>query len=397
MFKHVCVLLLVLAFGGCSRTSAPPAVPSPSALPSAVATVAEARDSRSEAILALMERYEVIIRDGHTDSIATITDSTPVRRFLTSAAAAAPPTEGAAHRSYQVTSTDEAFPGVIEADLARDDGRHLRLLFRQVEGEWVITEPTEEELGERVTIERGTLSIESFAHYTHTDEVVAAIDAAYEQVEAFFGTMPAQELRIVLKPAFGIGAIIPFDVQAYYDHGRRPQLTVTVPWAISFRHYDPAEGWQQVVRHLVAHELTHFVHQSDPTFASVNQAPGWVAEGLAEYVAAPLRLELARQIHERDGWLPFEQAGAPSFLSLDNLAPMDRTTAYVQAQLLVAYLAREDRKDLWTFIDTYAETPGTGVARLDTALQQSLGSDVSAFTQAWSEWVEQQLTTSSTP
>jgi hypothetical protein len=400
MPKYVLIYILMLIFSGCGRAPTPAVevtqtqVPPTTLIASTVPTVAEQHDDRGAAILGLMAGYEGIIRDGRTEEIATITDSAPVRRFLTSAAAAAPPTEGATHRSYQIIALEERFPDVVEAEFARDDGRHLRLLFRRVETGWVITEPTEAELGDQITLERGTLSIVSYASYPYTDDVVAVIDEAYEQLEAFFGDLPTQPLRVVLKPAFGVGTMMAFDVQGYYDYGSRPQLTVTVPWAISFRHYDPTEGWQMSVRHLVAHELTHFVQQNNPTLASVNRAPSWIAEGLAEFVAAPLRLDLARGFDEQSSWLPFEQADGPSLLALDTLGPKERTIAYVQVQLLIAYLARDDQDDLWAFIEAYAQAPGTGAARLDTALQQQLGTDINSFTEAWEDWVRHQLSAS---
>jgi hypothetical protein len=223
MPKFTLICILMLAFSGCGRAPTPAVevtpteVPPTALVPSAAPAVPGQHDERDTAILALMASYEGIIRDGRTEEITTITDSAPIRRFLTSAAAAAPPTEGAAHRTYQIAVLEERFPGVVEAELAREDGLHLRLLFRQVTTGWVLTEATEEELGARITIERGTLSVESFANYPYTDEVLAAIDEAYQQVHGFFGTMPTQQLRISLKPASGIGALIPFDVQAFYD------------------------------------------------------------------------------------------------------------------------------------------------------------------------------------
>lgn len=385
------VLILILALCGCTTLPAPPpASISPTAAVAATSTAAP-RKPMEDGILTAMASYEAIIRDGQTIGIADLTDSAPIRRFLTSAAGAAPPSEGAAHRSYQIAATSEPILGIIEAELARDDGRHLRMLFRQHGDTWVITEPTEVELGAPITITRGQLLIESYTNYVYTDAVISVIEDAYTRVQRFFGSMPDQELRVVLKPAFGVGAIIPFDVQAYYEHGRRPQLMITVPWSVSFRPYDPDDGWQSIVSHLAAHELTHFVHQTDPRLASVNKAPGWVAEGLAEYVSTPLWLDLARPIHERDGWLPLEQADGVSLLSLDALSPKDRAIAYIQAQLLIAYLARDGQQQLWEFIAAYAEAPGTGAARLDTALHASLNSDLSSFINNWEKWVAAQL------
>jgi hypothetical protein len=385
MPKLSIALGILLLLSGCAAQAAPP--PSPTRPPPPALATSTPGATLEGGILAAMRTYEDVIRDGQTSGIAGLTDSAPVRRFLSSAAAAAPPSEGAAHRRYQVAATSEPIPGLVEADLARDDGMHLLLLFRRHGDAWLITEPTEAELGARTTRAHGRLQIISYAGYTHTDMVVAAIDAAYRQVAQFFGRMPNQELRVVLKPAFGVGVSLPFDVQARADAGSHPQVIVTVPWAVNFRPYAPDTGWAASVQHLVAHELTHFAHQTDPTLLSVNKAPAWVAEGLAEYVSAPLNPDQIRTIQARGGWLSLAEGAGPSLLAIDTLAAKDRTTAYLQAQLIITYLARDDRQRLWSFIDAYAAAPGTGAARLDTALQQSLDTDLTRFTRDWDQWV----------
>lgn len=348
-------------------------------------------EERNRSIVATMDAYETVIRDGSAVPIDDITDSAPIRRFLKSAAAVAPPFDGPTHRRYRVQTTTVTFPGVVEVELTRNDGSSVLLLFRERSGSWVLTEPTEAELGERHTISHGAMTIDSYAGYPHTDEVVATIKEAAATVQSFFGALPTQPLRIVLKPAFGVGATIPFDVQAFYTHGARPQITLTVPWAVNFRQYETTAGWRLAVQALVAHELVHYVHQSHPSFTNVNKAPSWVAEGLAEYVAVPLRLDQARRISRQNQWLPLDSPDGPSLLALDRLGPKERTVAYIQSQLLVAYLAHQDSADLWRFIDAYAEAPGTGVERLDRALQASRGETSTSFVREWRAWVETQI------
>lgn len=388
MHKPWPLLVLALALSACAAAPAQQPAPASSVPTTAVSPTAAPADARAAAILDTMRAYEEVIRDGRTDIIAALTDSAPVRRFLSSAAAAAPPTEGAAHRTYQVLQVTEVFPGVVDAELARDDGRHARLLFRAVDTRWVLTEATEEELGERVALERGPLLIESYAGYPLTDAAAVAVERAYQRVAGFFGSMPEQQLRVVLKPAFGVGAAIPFDVQGFSEGGSRPRLVLTVPWSVGFRPFDPDAGWEWNVERLAAHELTHYVHTSDPALMSVNRAPAWVAEGLAEYVAAPLALEAARAIDAQEGWLPIAESDGPSLLEIELLPPKARTVAYVQAQLLIAYLAREEQAQLWAFINSYAASPGTGAARLDAVLRQSIGTDLGAFLLDWRSWVE---------
>jgi hypothetical protein len=393
----LCGLLLLVS--GCGGLSTVPSA----AAPTRAATVTADQHAepttalRAQGILAAMSAYETVIRDGDTAPIDALTDSAPVRRFLSAAAAAAPPLSGADHRTYRVTAIGEPLPGVLEAELAGEDGHAQRFLFRQQGERWVLTEATEAELGERVQVERGAITIQSFANYAHTEAAVAAVDAAIAQVRQFFGALPDTPLRIVLKPAFGVGAIIPFDVQGQYLPGRRPSLTVAVPWAVNTRPYGPELGWQGQLQQLVAHELTHYVHQQSPALQAVNKAPAWVAEGLAEYVAAPLRLDLAREFDAADAWLPLGEADGRSLLRLEALSPQDRAVAYVQAQLLVAYLAREDRAALWDFFETYAATPGVAAERLERALQQRLGVDAVTFSADWRAWVQTQLDAAPAP
>jgi hypothetical protein len=383
--------LALLVLSACGFVATPPTPATPPTAP--VSTP----DPRVDAILATMNAYERVIRDGYQEPVAAITDSAPIRRFLTSAADVAPPSEGAAHRTYTVATLREPLAGIVEAELVRDDGKRLRMLFRQHGATWVLTEPTADELGARTTIMRGRLRIESFAGYPYTDAVADAIAGAYTRVERFFGAMPDQQLRVVLKPVFGIGPILPFDVQAYYEGGGHPQLVVTAPWSMGFRPYDPALGWEGVVTQLAAHELTHFVHTTDPALMSVNKVPTWVAEGLAEYVAAPLRLDQARTITARGGWLPLTSGKGPSLLNIEALTPQERTTAYIQAQLLIAYLARDDHQQLWAFIDAYAAAPGGGTDRLEAALQHDLHTNLDQFLDDWQQWVDHQITAGEAP
>jgi hypothetical protein len=341
-----------------------------------------------------MAEYEAIIRDGRTDGLAALTDSLPARRWLAAAAAVAPPFEGATHRTYRVLELLDRFPGVVEASLERDDGRRLQLLFRQQGERWVLTEATEDELGAPVVTERGSLQITSYEHYPYTDEIVGAVEDAAERVRRFFGTLSQEQLRVRLKPATGVGPQLSFDVQAVYQSGRRPGIVINVPWSLAFRPAAEPPGWVETVRQLVAHELTHAVLEADPSFAAVNKAPGWLAEGVAEYVAAPLRLEQSRTIEERDGWLPLEATNEPSLLALDAAPPSARLVGYIQAQLLVTYLTDGDPDRLRAFANAYAGAPGTGAARLRTALQQDRGIPLETFLSDWRSWVQRQVATS---
>ncbi len=392
---RVCVVVSILLsfLVGCTSMDVP-AVPLPTAVPSPVP------DPRGAAVLATMERYEDLFAQGSTgraEDLATITTSLPLQRYYRERLRFAPPPEAYERMAYRVVQIWDRPHGLIEVEFLRSDQRHLRLFFRASDQGWLISEPTADELGTQVWYPTLHLALASYPWVETTEMITVLAEEAYAQVAQFFGPLPADPPALILLPAFGMVPGLGVGTLALYRDGREPTLLVSVPGAVNFPAYESADGWQTVVREVIAHELTHWAHDTLPGIPQLDRVPEWFSEGLAEYVAAPLRVTRARELRDAGAWLPLVAPDRRDLLRMEELSGPDRGAAYVQAQFLVAYLARTDLQDAWDVITVYMETPGVGAERLDQALRTALDMDRETFAAAWEAWVVEQLASPAVP
>jgi hypothetical protein len=141
------------------------------------------------------------------------------------------------------------------------------------------------------------------------------------------------------------------------------QRIVFAPGAAAMR--EPA------LRIVLSHELFHYAARVD----TVVDAPRWLTEGVADFVARPQRAapEAVR--------LP---TALPSDADLDAPGPQ-RSLAYDRAWWFTRFIA--DAYGTATLRHFYLATCGVGHAELPTAVRDVLGTDTAALLARWQRWL----------
>jgi hypothetical protein len=209
--------------------------------------------------------------------------------------------------------------------------------------------------------------------------VAANIGQAVEAVEAFWGTDWPRDIAVVAtgsQPQFETEAgggpaaqwadIAAVAVADRVDPARRiaiGQRIVFAPGAVGMS--DPA------LRIVLSHELFHYATRADTAV----DAPRWLTEGVADYVARP---------HTPLPQLTQLPTALPSDADLD--APgLQRSDAYDRAWWFARFVA--DTRGTTTLRALYRAACGFGHADLPTALHDVLGVDTVGVLADWQQWL----------
>ncbi|MBS4730265.1 hypothetical protein MSM1_18710 [Mycobacterium sp. SM1] len=202
---------------------------------------------------------------------------------------------------------------------------------------------------------------------------------AAENVRAFWGIDWPREVAVVLaasEPQFRAQAgggtarqwsdIAAVTVADRVDPGRRlafGQRIVLAPGAAAMD--------RTALRIVLAHELFHYVTRRDTAL----DAPRWLTEGVADYVARPLAAVPAATT------LP---TTLPSDADLDVAGPQ-RSLAYDRAWLFARFVAAT--YGIASLRALYLAACGVGHADLPGALHTVLGTDSAGAVAAWRRWL----------
>ncbi|MEZ0363344.1 hypothetical protein ACAG26_06515 [Mycobacterium sp. pUA109] len=210
------------------------------------------------------------------------------------------------------------------------------------------------------------------------DRVAAAIGPAVERVEAFWGTDWSRHIVVL-----GTGTDAQFRAAA--GGGSAEQWADVAAVAVADR-VDPARRFaagQRVVLapgaaamspaalHLVlTHELFHYAARRDTAL----DAPRWLTEGVADFVARP------------DAPRPGRAAAAalPTDADLDAAGPQ-RTLAYDRAWWFARFVA--DRYGPAKLRELYLAACGAGHPDPGTAVRTVLGTDLPDLLARWQRWL----------
>ncbi len=212
--------------------------------------------------------------------------------------------------------------------------------------------------------------------------VAANIGSAVEKVEAFWGTDWSPVITVVAAgsdeqfraEAGGGGESQWADIAAVTVADRvDPANRVAVGQRIVFA---PGAARMSVssLRIVLTHELFHYAARADTAL----DAPRWVTEGVADFVARPAAA------------VPADAAAVqrlPSDAELDTPGPQ-RSRAYDRAWWFARYVAeRYGPPRLRAF---YVAACGVGHADVLTAAREVLGADPAALLSSWQQWLAQQ-------
>lgn len=399
--------LLLTCLVGCTAPQASvvptavQAVPSPQPAIERPVAPTEATDLQSDATTAIrtgvadtMERYAVLYRAQQIEGLDDVTDSVPVKRLLSNWIAQGPSSAERQSKHYRVLEVKPRPAGIIEAEIQNEEGNYFTMLFRQRgEQQWVITELTEAELGEHQTISTTHFRVESYAAYYYTERIAQLAEEAYKRITSFFPTLSTKPIILKLRPSFGVGSPMSEGTIGFYNNAaREPELVVVVPGAVNFPVYSGPLDWEGVIQDTIGHELVHLIHDHSPgPMPSRRGMPAWLQEGIAEYVGVPIPTNRVRNLLREEEWLPLVSDDRRALIYLDELSGNDRVTAYLQAQLFIAYIGRKSTDDIWTFASIYVDTPGIGSEKLNQALTTTFGINITTFTTEWKQWVQEEV------
>lgn len=129
------------------------------------------------------------------------------------------------------------------------------------------------------------------------------------------------------------------------------------------------------LRIVLRHELFHYAARAD----TAANAPRWLTEGVADFVARPSQ---QRPGPERAA----EMATLPSDADLDTVGPT-RTLAYDRAWWFTRFVA--DRYGTLTLRRLYERACGPGHPDVQAAVSDTLGADLDEVLAQWRRWLSQ--------
>lgn len=286
--------------------------------------------------------------------------------------------------------------GFVQAQVDRQDGWREDWLFREVDGRWVLSEPTEAQLGERYTFESEHFIFQTYHWSDDVNQRLAELmERARDEVEAKLGKVPAEQYTVNVRPIFGLTPPADPGALAWYRAATRPRgdrIAINAPGGYHFSPYDPGEGWESMLYTILVHEYTHLVHLR--SFTEYYGLPDWMSEGLADYVAERPQAGAVSAALARGKTFPIVDRSnqtAPQDLDHLSLLTADVGLAYGFAYSIVAYIVEEHGglEGFWNFARIFKATPGTGEARYDAAMAEAFGMSYAEFDAAWRAWLEQ--------
>jgi hypothetical protein len=262
--------------------------------------------------------------------------------------------------------------------------------FREVDGRWVMSEPTERQLGKREKVED-----EHFVYYVYpwsseiNTQIMEMMETARSNVEQKLGKVPDTKPNVYIRPTFGAGGIENANVLAYYDGHSRDgdRIVIYTPDSYVFGFYDPAAGWQEKLDRVLTHEYTHLANNR--AFTPIARMSDWMFEGLAEYVAGNTRAGEVSLAVRTDTIIPIKDtSGVVNKQDLEHLTILEKdvSLAYGLSASLVTYITETHGgiDGWWKLVGAFDK-----LQNLDKALQEAYGIGYDEFDQSWRAWLKQ--------
>lgn len=208
--------------------------------------------------------------------------------------------------------------------------------------------------------------------------IAIELDGAVDRVESFWGNEWPHEVVVVaagtdaefraqapgVADTSHIAAVTVADSVNPHENSASGQRIVFAPGAVSMS--------PEALRLVLTHELFHYAARA----ATASDAPRWITEGVADYVARPV-------VPGRPG-----QAGIPQELpsDADFTAPEPALSlAYDRAWLFARYLA--DQFGAPALRSFYVLAAGPDHTDVDTALREVLRTEPAQVLTGWQEWL----------
>jgi hypothetical protein len=296
--------------------------------------------------------------------------------------------------AYEVQETEPLDLGFVKAEV-RSGGGIANWTFREVDGTWLMSEPTKAQLGRREKIEG-----EHFTYLVYpwekerAEEIITLMDNARERVRAKLGKVPDKKAEVYLNPTYSVASDASPNTLAYYDtHSGSARgvdkMVIFMPESYVFGFYDPSVGWQKELEDTLTHEYAHLVNNRE--FTPLARMSVWMSEGLAEYVSDSFRVAQVSQAVQADYIIPIlDPSGQVNKQDLDHLTILekasDRSLAYGFAASLVQYIDETygGLDAFWKFVAAYDTSQSH-----EQALQEAFGVSYEQFDKDWRAWLKE--------
>jgi hypothetical protein len=261
------------------------------------------------------------------------------------------------------------------------------MVFRLVDGQWLLSEPRDRELGSRKLTESKHFRIRYWEWDADVVERAGRLaDGAYEQVVGALKVEPKGKPTIVMSPTFethpGRGG---HTQAAFYNPDLKDTLFVR-----SLESYGtpphPSLGMtaEDELRWSIAHELTHLVNDQVVPIVKMQE---WMSEGLAEWVSSPIKERLVRQAVAA-GPLPTLDRLDRTIHGKEQMgfSPQEVRRAYDLSIAVVEYIVTRYSLDgFWKLASAFATTRS-----MAEATPQALGISYEQLEREWQQYARQQ-------
>ncbi|MEM8530655.1 MAG: hypothetical protein AAGF95_07420 [Chloroflexota bacterium] len=293
------------------------------------------------------------------------------------------------HTVHEVSLREHGF---VQAHITVETGSAADWLFREVDGEWLFSEPGEDLLGEREIIEHEHFTFYRYPWSDITNETLLdMMEEARRVVGERLGQLSDEKLDVHIRPVTGFpllrdggsakGYYYPADSEFESDH-----IVVHAPYSFGFGLYDPDGGWEDSLQHVITHEYVHFA--TTQAFMPLSDMNPWMSEGLAEYIAEAQYDDVLQDVANEDLFIPIidtTRAYGKQDLEHLNLGLEDEYGVdYALAYSLVVYITETygGLDGFWAMVEAYEPKRD-----FDAALQEAFGVDYATFEQEWQDWV----------
>ena len=284
--------------------------------------------------------------------------------------------------------------GYVLAHFETEDGWQADWPFRPVEGRWVLTEPTLEQIGEPVTTETEHFT---FVTYPWADDVnpkiIRMMETARQQVADRLGKTPTEKAKVRIVPIYAVDRFGAMNAIAWYSRGGDTDngdlIHIYAPNSFAYSFYDPAIGWDGTLQMTLTHEYTHMAHAR--VYNNAGRLADWMSEGLAEYIAETAdNLSYACQAYRSGTVIPIlDENGNVEKQDLMHMTSLKKDTslAYAYSHALVSFVTEKygGLEGFWKLAKNIDKTGDFKKAVLDT-----FGISYDEFNRRWQEWLKNQ-------
>ncbi|WP_129626159.1 hypothetical protein [Candidatus Oscillochloris fontis] len=297
---------------------------------------------------------------------------------------------------FSVTAIEERDLGFVLAHIDGSGSQRYGWLFREVDGAWLLSEPTAKQLGETIKLESEHFTYRTYAWADDINpRIMELMEQSYQIVTTRLGREIDFKPTVDIRPIFGITPPQPASALAYYRSGNRPRedrMVIFAPNSFAFGYYDASKGWDGELGETLTHEFTHLINER--AFMPVSTMRDWMFEGLAEYVSDSPRASQVSAAVASNQIIPIlDTSGSTNPQDLDHLYLLERdvSLAYGLSYAMVAYIDTElgGLEKFWELAETMNKTAGTGVERYDRALQSVFGMSFAEFDAGWRAYLKQ--------